>query len=206
MPKNLAEDETSDTEETADQIEIDSSTETEEIDWKDKYEGQKKVNTDLERKFKAASEAAAKAKAASELAAKPAEEQELEAARAEARAEATTKANERILRSELKAIATGKLADPTDAALYINLADFTVDDNGDVDSEALNAAITDLLERKPHLGAGRPNRFDGGADQGAKGKGTKLGQLTVADIETMSPEAVNKARREGRFNKVLGIN
>jgi hypothetical protein len=136
---------------------------------------------------------------------KPAEEQALEAAKAEARAEANTAANKRILRSELKALATGKLADPTDASLYINLDDFTVDDNGDVDSDALNDAITELLEKKPHLGAQKPNRFDGDADQGAKGKESKAAQLSASDIDGMNAEQIEKARNAGQLDRLLGI-
>ena len=140
---------------------------------------------------------------------KPAEEQALEAARAEARAEATAKANARILKSELKALATGKLADPTDAHLYINLDDFTVDDNGDVDSDALNEAITELLARKPHLAAGKQNRFDGGADQGAKGKNAKPAQLTQSDLDRMKAAGDNAgivaAQAAGQLNTLLGI-
>jgi hypothetical protein len=136
---------------------------------------------------------------------KHAEEQALEAAKAEARAEATQKANARILKSELKALATGKLADPTDAALYINLDDFTVDDNGDVDSDALNEAITDLLTRKPHLAAQRQNRFDGDADQGAKGKDSKPAQLSADDLKGMSDQAIEEAKAAGQLNKLLGI-
>lgn len=137
---------------------------------------------------------------------KPAEEQAIEAAKAEARKEATDKANERLLRSELKAVATGKLADPTDAPLYINLSEFTVSDDGEVDADALAEAVADLLTRKPHLAAGKQTRFDGAADQGAKGKEAKPGQLTQHDLESMSPEAINAARREGRLNKLLGVN
>lgn len=42
-------------------------------------------------------------------------------------------------------------------------------------------------------------------------EGTNLGnpgksQLNDSDIESMSPEDINKARREGRLNKLLGIN
>lgn len=136
---------------------------------------------------------------------KPAEEQAIEAAKAEARAEATQKANARILKSELKALATGKLADPTDAALYINLDDFTVDDNGDVDSDALNEAITELLTRKPHLAAVKPNRFDGDADQGAKGKNAKPAQLTQSELDRMTPAEVVAAQAAGQLNTLLGI-
>lgn len=140
---------------------------------------------------------------------KPAEEQAIEQAKAEARAEATTAANKRILRSELKALATGKLADPADAHLYINLDDFTVDDNGDVDSDALTDAITDLLEKKPHLAAAKQTRFDGDADQGAKGKESGASQLTQADLDRMKAagddDGIAAARAEGRFNKLLGL-
>jgi hypothetical protein len=137
---------------------------------------------------------------------KPADEIALDAARAEARTEANTKANERILRADLRAAATGKLADPTDAALYLNLSEFTVSDDGDTDSDALTEAINELLTRKPHLAAGKPARFDGAADQGAKGKTAQASQLNDADLENMTQADVEKARREGRLNKLLGIN
>lgn len=130
---------------------------------------------------------------------KPAEEQALEAAKAEARAEAMSKANERILRSELRAAATGKLADPTDAALYIDLTSFEVGDDGDVDSDALNEAITDLLERKPHLAAGKTALFQGDADQGARGKESKPPQLRREDLARMSPQEIVAAQNAGRL-------
>lgn len=117
---------------------------------------------------KAAERELAQLKAEKELRDKPAEEQALEQARAEARAEAKAKADARILKSELRAIASGKLADPSDAHLYIDLADFEVDDDGDVDSEALSAAVADLLTRKPHLAAAGQPRFQGGGDGGSR--------------------------------------
>jgi len=135
---------------------------------------------------------------------KPAEEQALEAARAEARAEANGKANDRILRSELKAAATGKMADPTDAALYLDLSTFDVSDDGDVDSDALAEAIADLIARKPHLGVAKQNRFDGGADQGAKGKDSKPAQLTQADLARMSPAEIVKAQNAGQLDQLSG--
>lgn len=36
-------------------------------------------------------------------------------------------------------------------------------------------------------------------------RGSGASQLTQSDIETMSPEQINKARREGRLNRLLGI-
>lgn len=144
-------------------------------------------------------------KAAVALKDKPAEEQALEAARAEARTEATTLANKRILRSELKALATGKLADPTDAALYIDLDDFTVNDDGETDTDALNEAIDTLLEKKPHLAAQKQNRFNGDADGGAKGKDSKPSQLSEADLDGMTTEEIVAAKAAGRLNVILGI-
>lgn len=33
-----------------------------------------------------------------------------------------------------------------------------------------------------------------------------VAQLTAADLKSMTPEQINKARREGRLNKLLGVN
>lgn len=208
-------DDTTETATETDETQVDESaetqTETETGDESALGDAGKKALDAMKAKWREAEKVAATAKAElakrdAEIALKdkPADEQALEAARAEARAEATTKANERILRSELKALATGKLADPTDAALYINLTDFTVNDDGDVDSDALTDAIADLLERKPHLAAAKQTRFDGAADQGAKGKDAKPGQISATSLDSMSPAQINQARREGRLDKVLG--
>ncbi len=136
---------------------------------------------------------------------KSAEEQQIEAAKAEALTEANKRANTRILRADLRAAATGKLADPSDAALYLNLDDFTVTDDGETDSDALNEAIDDLLTRKPHLAAQKQPRFDGNADQGAKGKESKPQQLRQTDLEGMSAEAIVAAQNAGQLNELLGI-
>lgn len=111
--------------------------------------------------------------------------------------------HEAILRAELKAAAKGKLADPTDAGLFINLSDFEVSENGDVDADALNAAIDDLIARKPHLGADKARRFDGSADAGPKGD-RKPGQLSREELSRMSPEALVEAEAAGRLDDLLG--
>lgn len=101
---------------------------------------------------------------------KPAEEQAIEAAKAEARAEATTAANLRVVKANLRAAATGKLADPTDILAYPSIVDpasFEVDEDGNVDSDTLADAVNDLLAKKPHLAA-QQGRFQGGGDGGAK--------------------------------------
>lgn len=137
---------------------------------------------------------------------KPAEEQALEAARAEARTEATEKANARIVRAEVKAAATGKVKNPALALKLIDTSEIDVDDDGEVDSDAVNQAITDLLEQYPELAADG-SKFTGSADQGAKGKSAKPAQMTQAEFDRIksNPHAVMKAKEEGLLNSLLGI-
>ncbi|PXY20886.1 hypothetical protein [Prauserella muralis] len=128
------------------------------------------------------------------------DEQALEAARREAATEAARKANERILRSEIRAAAAKRLADPADALVHLNVDDFEVGDDGEVDGEEISDAITELLKKKPYLAAqgGTPS-FDS-----ARGKGTPKGQLTRADLKGMSAKEINAARKAGRLDAVLG--
>jgi hypothetical protein len=119
-------------------------------------------------------------------------------------AEILAAANARILRSEIKAAAAGKLADPTDALRFLDLEQFEVGDDGDVDEDEIADAISDLLKNKPYLGAQGGRRFQGTADGGAR-KDTSPTQLTEADLARMSPEEIVQAKTEGRFNKLLGI-
>jgi len=194
--------EVSETDATSEQEQVET------VDWEDKFKGQQKVNRDLEKKLKAVSEAQTRAQEEAELKNKSAEDQAVELARREAREEATKAANERIVRAELKAAAKGRLADVSDALLNIPINEFEVSDDGEVDAAALDAAIDDLLARKPHLAPAKQARFDGTADQGAKA-GTGPSQLTEADLDRMSAagddEGIVKARAEGRLNNLLGI-
>lgn len=57
---------------------------------------------------------------------------------------------EKSARAEIKALAADKFADPDDAAVHLKASDY-IDENGDVRSYELAAAIDDLLTRKPHL-------------------------------------------------------
>lgn len=88
---------------------------------------------------------------------------EVEQARAEARqealAEATAVANDRIVKAEVIAAASGKLQDPSDALGHLDLTKFEVGDNGEVDRKALVAAVDELLKSKPYLGATRDPEF-----------------------------------------------
>jgi hypothetical protein len=120
----------------------------------------------------------------------------------QASVEAQRVKDDAIIRAELKAAAKGKLADPSDAGLFINLKDFEVSSNGDVDTDALNAAIDDLISRKPHLGATERRRFDGDADAGKK-TDPKGGQLSRTDIDRMTPDEIADAYTTGKFSDLL---
>jgi hypothetical protein len=125
--------------------------------------------------------------------------------KAQATREATEKANARIVRSEIKAAAAGKFADITDVFANIDPAKFEVDDNGEIDPVEISDAIEELLTRKPHLAATARPRFQGTGDGGAARKVSGPSQLAESDLDRMSPEAISKAKREGRLNKLLGI-
>lgn len=125
--------------------------------------------------------------------------------RAEATSAATAKANARIVRSEIRAAAAGKLADPKDALTFIDLSKFEVDEDGQVDEAEIADAIEDLLKTKPYLAAQSRQRFQGAGDQGARNGSGAPAQVTEAELNKMTPDQVDKARREGRLNDLLGV-
>jgi hypothetical protein len=124
--------------------------------------------------------------------------------RREAEQAAAAKANARIVRSEIRAAAAGKLADPKDALTFLDLTKFEVDENGEVDSEEIADAIDELLRNKPYLAAATAKRFQGTGDGGAARKAGGPRQVTEAELKTMSPEQIVKAQEEGRLTKLLG--
>jgi ElaB/YqjD/DUF883 family membrane-anchored ribosome-binding protein len=93
-------------------------------------------------------------------------EKAISQARREARDEALREVNARVIRAEAKALATGKLADPSDISSFIDLNTFEVDDEGNVDTKAIAKAIDELIKQKPYLAA---QRVGGDADAGARG-------------------------------------
>lgn len=116
---------------------------------------------------------------------------------------ALSKANERILKAELRAAATGRLADPEDALRFLDLSEFEVGNDGEVDRTKITAALTALTTSKPYLGTATVKRFEGSADQGTRPDST-LPQLTRGDLAGMSPEAVSKALADGQLATIMG--
>lgn len=134
---------------------------------------------------------------------KPDPEKIRDEARREARAEAQ---RERVV-DKIEAKARG-FADPEDAVAIL-LRTHDADDflDGDkIDVEAIQEALDELLEKKPHLAAAAQGgrRFSGGADGGAR-KESRPDQLTRDDLKRLSPREIEAARKAGRLNDLLGI-
>jgi hypothetical protein len=126
--------------------------------------------------------------------------------RRDATTAATARANERILRSEVRAAAAGKLSDPRDALRFLDLAKFEVDEDGQVDEDEIADAIDDLVKSKPYLAAtaGTKPRFEGTGDGGARKTPTGPRQYTEADVKKMTPEQIDEAHRKGQLRDYLG--
>ena len=111
--------------------------------------------------------------------------------------------NQRYVRSEVKAAAKGKLSDPGDAFKFLDLRQFEVSEDGEVDGEAINTAIDDLLKKKPYLGAQRA-RAEGSGEGGARsGDAGNLKQLSRADLAAMTPEQILAAKNKGQLKDLL---
>jgi hypothetical protein len=57
---------------------------------------------------------------------------------------------QRAVRSEVKALAAADFADPEDAHAFLDLTTY-VDEDGDVNTAAIQQDLKELLKRKPHL-------------------------------------------------------
>jgi hypothetical protein len=126
------------------------------------------------------------------------EENALEAARREGETAAEKRSNERLVKSELRSAAKGKLSNVADALVFIDVASIEVGEDGEVDTEALDTAIANLLIERPYLAAPDQKRFQGNADQGTQKSGAPK-QLTRADLAGMSPEAIVAAEKNGQL-------
>lgn len=126
-----------------------------------------------------------------------------EQARRKAEADAVAKANSRILKAEIRAAAKGRLNDPKDALTFLDLDQFEVGEDGEIDPEEIEEAITDLLKDKPYLAAQGRQRFQGTGDGGAARKASRPKQLSRADLKSMTPEAIEQARIDGRLDDLM---
>lgn len=91
------------------------------------------------------------------------------------------------VKAEVKAIATGEFADPSDAALYLgDLSRFIKD--GETDADGIEAALKDVLKAKPHLAA-RATTTD-------VGLGTRSGTTAASPNQQMNDTIRRAAGRQ----------
>ena len=117
------------------------------------------------------------------------------------RASAIETANARLIQAEILAQATAlKAIKPEHLHRLIDTGEVTVGDDGQV--TGAREAVEGFLKANPeYVGTGRP--AGGSADQGARGGGS-VKQLSRADLQSMSPDAIVKARAEGRTAAIEG--
>lgn len=100
-------------------------------------------------------------------------EKAIATARDEARKEAIGGMAAKLLRSDIRAAAGAKLADPDDAVAHLSMAgdlNRFLSDDGEVDNKAVASAIDDLLKAKPYLAAqAKPGALPGGGAKPANG-------------------------------------
>lgn len=170
----------------------------------------KKALDAMKAKWKAAEDRARAAETAAAEALAKAQGREAEFAAEQERrnveAAALAKANERIVKAEIRAAAKGVLQDPADAFRYLDVSSIAVDDDGNPDEGAIAQAIAELVASKPYLGAGAAQspRFQGTADQGAR-DAHRPAQLSRTDLAGMTAEQITQAKAEGRLNDLLGL-
>jgi len=128
----------------------------------------------------------------------------IETIRAEALAEANAIAFERIKRSEVKAAAAGKFADPADALRFLDLSTVEVDKDGNVDAGDLSDLLDGVLATKPYLGLARNAATTGSPDSGVR-KDRRPEQISLAQLKQMHSDDIEVARLAGRLNDVLGV-
>lgn len=108
-----------------------------------------------------------------------------DAIRREAETAAAEKANARIVRAEVKALAADLFADPADAPLYLDLTKYDVDDDGEVSVDEIKSDLKKVLKDKPHLAkkgaALKPDRSQGQGGAGGA-RPTDLRELSRMSV------------------------
>jgi len=159
---------------------------------KARYKAEREARKELERKL-------AEAVKKSDDGDKPDLEEIRRKAAEEARAEML---RERVL-DKIEARAGRRFVDAEDAAALLlrrhDVDDFI--DGGKVDMDAINEALEELGESKPWLLA---TKGSGGSFDSGRGKKPDKAQLTREDLKGMTYAQIEKARREGRLDRLMG--
>lgn len=172
----------------------------------DRMKTQRNAARDQLREFKALGLTPEQIKALQKGDAKAGDQPDVDQIREQARTEARTEALKERVVDKIEAKAARAFADAEDAVAILlrthDAEDFL--DDGKIDVEAIQEALDELLEKKPHLAVQDGKRFKGTPDGGAR-KAARPGQLTRDDLKRMSPQDIKKAKDAGRLNDVLGI-
>lgn len=116
-----------------------------------------------------------------------------------ARSDERGKADARIVKAEVRALAGTRFANPTDAVAILQaegqLADLKVNDDGEVDEKVITARLDKLLEDRPYLKAGTAGNGGGSGGLGNLGQG----QRQPAGKQTGRERGLAEAER--RFGK-----
>lgn len=171
----------------------------------EKYRAQQHVNRDLERKLKDALKQNDKYKGIEEQLAKlqgrEAEYQKAEEL-AKLQQQAIASANQRVLKSEIRAAAASVLENPADATIFLDLSKFTVSDDGETNSEEINNALGALVKERPYLAKRQQNTgVVSTPPSGARAQTVQ--QLTREQLKGMTPSEIVKAEAEGRLSNIL---
>lgn len=114
---------------------------------------------------------------------------------AKAAADKASKAIQRAVGAEIKALAAGKFADPEDASAFLGDLTKYADADGEIDTAAISSDLADLLKRKPHLATPAetrdPRRPAPDRTQGSSGNGgstktdarTEFGEFLKAQLQ-----------------------
>ena len=109
--------------------------------------------------------------------------------------------NERLVRAEVKATASAMFADPEDAVAFLNVGDFDIDADGNVDASDIEDALKDLLARKPHLAK------QGGAQSSTK---RRIPEVPADPARSQSTpltlqDKIAAAQKAGDFKAVISL-
>lgn len=129
-------------------------------------------------------------------------ERALAEARETASAETAAKYTQRLAAARAEALAASRSHDPAAAVQLLGDLTTFVTEDGDVDADAMSAALDLLVESKPYLKAGAATAPVGGADQGPR-RGARPQQLTRSDLARMSAQQIAEAKASGRLDDLL---
>lgn len=91
------------------------------------------------------------------------DEVDVEEIRRQTRAEVSAKSDARFVRAAVKAEAASVLNDPADAIRFLDLSDYEVDEDGEVDAAQVKRDLKSLIADKPYLAKKKSAAdFDGG--------------------------------------------